>query len=449
MRPRPAADPLEPFRPDVHGPWDTPAACHLLRRAGFAPSIGEIRTALDRGPSETVRVLVEGDAEESRAASEMEEIRSYVRRSEGLDAVRGWWLRRMARTTRPLHARMAVFWHGHFATSNEKVRSAPMMLAQVETIEARGMGPFEDLLLAMSQDPAMIVWLDGASNIKGRPNENYARELFELFALGVGNYTERDVKEAARAFTGWHQREGRFRFFPRDHDSSVKTVLGATGDLGGEDVVRLAVGHPACSRFLASKILAEFVTPRPDGELVEAFAACLRENGMHVGRSLSVLLSSRAMFDPAHRRSRIKSPVEFVVGICRSLETKAPARVLVDSVNQMGQRLLEPPSVKGWPGHRSWINSSTALLRLNAVRRLTDPDGNGMLSTGELRSRHGLATPDGVVAFCEKVSLDGVLPSGASSWFEEAGAVRRGGDLDALLRGTLRVLMSTPEYQCA
>ncbi|HRJ51036.1 MAG TPA: DUF1800 family protein, partial [Phycisphaerales bacterium] len=228
MNRRSTGDPLEPYRPGVHGPWDTAAACHLLRRAGFQPSMDEIRASLERGLPETVRMLVDGDAPESRATTEMEEIRRFVRRSENLDAVRGWWLRRMVRTARPLQARMAVFWHGHFATSNEKVRSAPMMLGQVEAIESLAMGPFEDLVLAMSRDPAMIVWLDGDSNIKGRPNENFARELFELFTLGVGQYTENDVKEAARAFTGWHQRQGRFRFFSREHDSSAKTVLGST-----------------------------------------------------------------------------------------------------------------------------------------------------------------------------------------------------------------------------
>ncbi len=423
--------------------WDTAAACHLLRRAGFQPSRAEIEAALARGAKATVDILVDGGAESTRAR-ELDDISGSVQRGENIDSARGWWLKRMVRTSRPLHARMSVFWHNHFATSNEKVMSAPLMMRQLETLERLGLGRFEELLLAMSRDPAMIIWLDGDSNIKGRPNENYARELFELFSLGVGHYSETDIKEAARAFTGWHQREGEFRFFERDHDSSEKNVLGTRGPLRGEDVVKLAVDHPACSSFLSTKLLREFLCPDPSQDIVEAFAQVLRNNRLDIGESLRMLLSSRLMFDPKFRRARIKSPVEFVIGACRSLETKAPVRSLIDSVNQMGQRLLEPPSVKGWNGHRAWINSSTMLLRLSGVQRLTEPDGGGMLSAADLRARHGLDTREKVLEFCRTVALDGVVSADIAQQFDGLT-----GDLDTLLRGALRVMMSTPEYQLA
>ncbi|MCG3124040.1 MAG: hypothetical protein GIKADHBN_02481 [Phycisphaerales bacterium] len=439
---------LDPYQPGTHGPWDTPAVCHLLRRAGFQPSLAEIQAGLkDVGPAATARRLVQGEPETSRAR-ELDDISGSVERSQDINAVRGWWLKRMARTSRPLHARMTVFWHNHFATSNEKVMSAPLMMRQLETIEALAMGRFEDLLLAMSRDPAMIIWLDGDSNIKGRPNENYARELFELFSLGVGNYTEQDIKEAARAFTGWHQRQGEFRFFERNHDSSTKTVLGHKGNLSGEDVVSIAVEQPACARFLATKLLAEFVTPHPNPDLVDAFSRCLRDNDLHIGNSLEVLLASRAMFDPAVRRARIKSPVEFVVGACRSLETKVPVKAVVDSVNQMGQRLLEPPSVKGWNGHRAWINSSTMLLRLTGVQRLTAPDGAGMLDAAQLRSRHGLDSKQKVLEFCRAVTLDSSVPPEVAPSIDSLEG-QHDGQLDTVLREALRILMSTPEYQLA
>lgn len=434
-------DSLAPFVPGVDGPWDTGAASHLLRRGGFQPSAEEIKVALDAGPAATADRLVRGGEETSRA-KELDDIGDSVKHAESIDSVRGWWLKRMVRTSRPLYARMSVFWHNHFATSNEKVQSAPLMMRQLDTIQTHALGKFEDLLLAMSRDPAMIIWLDGDSNIKGRPNENYARELFELFSLGVGHYTEKDIKEAARAFTGWHQRQGEFRFFERDHDTSSKSVLGSSGNFGGEDVVKLAVQHPACSRFLATKLLQEFLTPDPAPPLVEAMAGRLRETQLDVGESLRTLLSSKAMFDVRYRRARIKSPVEFVVGICRSLETRAPVRALIDSVNQMGQRLLEPPSVKGWNGHRAWINSSTTLLRLSGVQRLTDADGGGILSPAELRSRHGLDTREKVIEFACLVTLDGVVSPEIAS--EMKGLT---GELDQVLRGALRVLMSTPEYQ--
>lgn len=438
---RRAEESLAPFEAGTHGPWDLPAAAHLLRRAGFQPSTDEIERCLKDGPSATVDRLLTAPEESSRAR-ELDDIERSVQHSDSIDAVRGWWLKRMVRTSRPLHARLSVFWHNHFATSNEKVRSAPMMMRQLQTIQDQGAGKFEDLLLAMSRDPAMIVWLDGDSNIKGRPNENYARELFELFSLGVGHYTETDIKEAARAFTGWHQRMGEYRFFERDHDDSPKTVLGTSGPLNGEDVVRIATSHPACSRFLSLKLLREFLTPEPSQSLVESFAQRLRETGLDIGASLRTLLVSRAMFAPETRRSRIKSPVEYVVGVARSLQTKAPVRTLIDSVNQMGQRLLEPPSVKGWNGHRAWLNSSTALLRLNAVQRLTEPDGAGVFSASELRSLHGLDSPRKVVEFASRVTLDGDAPPDV-----KPSLASLAGSLDDVLRSALRILMSTPEYQ--
>ncbi|HLO41523.1 MAG TPA: DUF1800 domain-containing protein [Phycisphaerales bacterium] len=434
---------LSAFRPGEDGAWDLSAASHLLTRAGFAPSAAELARAVGEGPGTTVDRLVDGEEEASRAA-ELEQIRKAVARADNIDLVRGWWLKRMVRTSRPLHARMSVFWHNHFATSNEKVMSPPLMMKQLDAIERNGLGRFEMLVGAMSRDPAMIIWLDGDSNIKGRPNENYARELFELFTLGVGNYTERDIKESARAFTGWHQRQGEFRFFERDHDAGEKTVLGTTGTLGGDDVIGLAVNHPACARFLAVKLLGEFVTSRPEPGLIESFAGCLREHSLDMGRSLKVLLASRAMFAPEHRMIRIKSPVEFVVGACRSLETRAPARPLIDSVGQMGQRLLEPPSVKGWNGHRAWINSSTMLLRLSAVHRLTEPDGAGMLKSEELCASHGLDSPEKVIEFAVNITHGGTIPAGA----RESLATLTGKS-DHVLRNALRILMCMPEYQLA
>jgi uncharacterized protein (DUF1800 family) len=436
----PASD-LTPFEPGTDGPWDLAAASHLLRRAGFLPSRSEINRALADGLASTVERLVRGTEEASRAA-ELEQIRTAVKRADNIDTVRGWWLKRMVRTSRPLLSRMAVFWHNHFATSNEKVMFPQLMMKQLDTIELHGLGNFQKLVAAMSRDPAMIVFLDGDSNIKGRPNENYARELFELFTLGVGNYTERDIKEAARAFTGWHQRQGEYRFFERDHDATEKTVFGTTGNFGGDDIIALAINQPACARFIAEKLLAEFVTQSPSKQLIEAFAANLRETQMDIGQSMQTLLTSRAMFVPEHRAVRIKSPVEFVVGACRSLETRAPARPLIDSVGQMGQRLLEPPSVKGWNGHRAWINSSTMLLRLSAVHRLTQPDGAGMLKADELRSNHALDSREKIIAFALEVTHGGATPDGAQQSLD---ALK--GSNDEILRGALRVLMSVPEYQ--
>lgn len=432
---------LAPFSPTEANPWDRSAAAHLLRRAGFAPSEEEVRRALADGPAATVGRLVAGPGESARA-DELDVLGESLAVRGDLDGLRGWWLLRMCATDRPLHARMAVFWHGHFATSNAKVASVPLMLGQLRTFERLGMGRFEDLVLALAQDPAMIVWLDAEQNVKGRPNENFARELFELFTLGVGHYTEEDIREAARAFTGWRQRGGIFQKSTLNHDRGEKLVFGQRGAFDGEDVVRLALEQPACARFIGARLLREFVCPEPPDDLVTAAAAALATSGFDIGATLGRLLSSEAMFDPRWRRARIKSPVELAVGICRSLLLRVPARMLGDSVSQMGQRLFEPPTVKGWDGHRAWLNSATMLVRLNAAAGAVSPAAG--FEPVVFRNRYGLDTNERIARFCGEVTLDGRVPEAIAT---QAAALT--GHPDEALVRTLRLLLSSPEYQMA
>lgn len=431
---------LSPFQPSAERPWDRGAAGHLLRRAGFAPSEAEVRAVLRDGPQAAVARLV-GAADESPRFEELDALGEPLAARNDIEALRGWWLLRMRHTQRPLHARMALFWHNHFATSHAKVGSAALMLQQLRTFERHGLGRFEQLVQAVSRDPAMIVWLDGQANVKGRPNENYARELLELFTLGVGNYSELDIREAARAFTGWQQRQGRFHFGRSDHDDGHKTVFGRSGRFDGDDVVRLAVEQPACAPFLAGKLLRELVCPEPPAELVDALAARLRETQFDLAATLTTLLSSEAMFEPRWRRTRIKSPVEFMLGVVRSLEMQMPAPALAEAVSQMGQPLFEPPSVKGWDDHRAWLNSATMLVRLNAVARATSQKS---FRPAELRERYELRTLDDVLAFCRNLTLDGDVPQAVQQQLDEID-----GGSDDVLRRALRVLLATPEYQMA
>lgn len=438
----PASDPLRPFVPSSAAPWDAGAATHLLRRAGFAPAMHEIERARADGVAATVDRLVDG-APESRRAHELDALGDGIARRGELDRLRAWWLQRMRYTARPLHARLALFWHGHFATSDRKVGSPARMLGQLRTIEAHARGPFDAMLRAISRDPAMIVWLDGDDNAKGRPNENYARELFELFTLGVGHYTERDVLEGARAFTGWHQRRGAFVFRRRSHDDGDKTILGETGPFDGDDVVRIALAQPAAGRFLATKLLREFVTPVPTDPLVDAVASALRDTGFDVGETLRRLLKSAAMFDPAHRRSRIPSPVEFVIGIARSLERRTRGPALARATARMGQRLFEPPSVKGWPGHRRWLDSTTMLVRLNTAVAATRPAADGF-APDRLARRYGLRDADAARRFAVAIAHDG------SAGRAIAGRLAAlDGPPDRVLAAALRIALTAPEYQLA
>ena len=264
-----------------------------------------------------------------------------------------------------------MFWHGHFATSIAKVRDLSWMLRQYRIFLNDGLGKFPVLLDAVARDPAMIRWLDNETNRKGQANENYAREVFELFTLGDGNYTEQDIQEAARAFTGWHIMREQFHFARSLHDRGEKTIFGQTGKFGGEDVQRLALEQDACGRFLAGKLLRFFVMPDPDDAIVVSLGAVMKANGYDIAETMRIVLGSRLFFGPQARRSLVKSPIDFVVGSARALELKQTnAKAAVPLLRLMGQDVLAPPNVKGWPGDRAWINTATWLTRVRAARAI-------------------------------------------------------------------------------
>jgi uncharacterized protein (DUF1800 family) len=354
---------LEPYE----GPWDFDAAAHLWRRAGFGAPAPRVEETVKLGPAEAAKAIVRGPARDA-PAEELESVYAQVTGTGNVDAIRAWLLQRMVRCEHQLREKIALFWHGHFATSVLKVNEPAWMARQYRLFLDRGLGPFADLLDGVTRDPAMIRWLDNETNSKGHPNENYARELFELFTLGEGNYTEKDIKEAARAFTGWHILEDRYHFSERLHDPDPKDVLGARGAFNGDDVCRIALGQPACGRLLAHKLLAFFVTPAPSADAVEAFAGVLRTRGYRIGECLEVLLASQLFHES--RGALVKSPIEFVATSVRVFGGRLDATAAAGDLRAMGQDLLAPPNVKGWPGHLSWINTATWLARVDAGRKL-------------------------------------------------------------------------------
>jgi len=281
----------------------------------------------------------------------------------------------------PLREKLTLFWHNHFATSLVKVLDPQLMFRQNCLLRAHALERFGPFLQEMSRDPAMLLWLDSNSNVKGRPNENYARELMELFSLGVGNYTEKDVRQAARAFTGWHTDGDRFKFAPGAHDAGTKTVLGQTGPWDGGDVVRIVLEQPAAARFLVRKLygflISESATP-PDA-LLKPLCEAFRKSDYDIAALVRTMLASRHFYSGYAFRQRVKSPVEYVLGAVRavqpSYEREADARplpqqALVGPISAMGEQLFAPPNVKGWPGGRSWLNTSTVLERDNFAAAL-------------------------------------------------------------------------------
>jgi len=361
---------LKPWHPTKQEPWDFDAAAHLWRRAGFSAPTEQIRATLQQAPAEAVKRMVDGPGKEP-ATEELEFIYQSVLGTDKADSARAWILMRMVRSDHQLREKLALFWHGHFATSLAKVKDLGWMLRQYRLFLRHGLGNFAVLLDAVARDPAMIRWLDNETNRKGQANENYAREVLELFTLGVGNYGEKDIQEAARAFTGWHIMREKFHFASSLHDKGAKTVLGQTGPFGGEDVQRIALEQDACGRFLARKLLRFFVTPDPDKEIVRALGAAMKANGYDMAATLRLLFRSRLFFDPTTRRALVKGPVEFMVGAARTLElNEVSATAAVPLLRDMGQDLLAPPNVKGWPGQRAWINTATWLARVRAARGL-------------------------------------------------------------------------------
>ncbi len=287
--------------------------------------------------------------------------------------LRGWWLQRMAKGPRPLQEKLTLFWHGHFATSVEKVRDAYYMWRQNDIFRRLASGNWQLLLLEVGQDPAMLIWLDQAQSQKQHPNENFAREVMELFTLGEGHYTEHDITEAARALTGWSldRQAQEFVYRPFIHDNGVKTFLGRTGNLDGDDVIAQIVAQPQSAKFITGKLWNYFAGQMPSEELNEALAANFRGNGNNFKPFLDTLFRCEEFYSPEIIRNQVKSPVQWLVSSVRILENELPPPLVSwGMLRQLGQDLFAPPNVKGWDGGVTWITTNTLLQRFNDAQSL-------------------------------------------------------------------------------
>jgi uncharacterized protein (DUF1800 family) len=368
------------------GPED---ARHLLNRTGFDAQLREIddyarltrREAVERllaGVHTTARTSAPAWVKEwtdpriVRAMGE-DERKAFVRlQIERALELKSWWLAEMLATPSPLTERMTLFWHNHFTSSLQKVRSPALMFRQNMLLRRHALGNFGELLHAVSRDPAMLVYLDSATNRRGQPNENFARELMELFTLGEGKYSEQDIREAARAFTGWSidLDSGELRFRRGIHDYGKKIVLGRSVDTG-DQVLDVLLAHPATAQYIAARLWREFVSPQPQPDELARVAAAFRESGYDVRAAMRALLLTPAFWAPENRGALIKSPADLVVGTMRQLRIEVndplPFALLMRG---LGQDLLSPPNVKGWPGGEAWINSTTLLARKQFLERL-------------------------------------------------------------------------------
>ncbi|MEZ5065355.1 MAG: DUF1800 domain-containing protein [bacterium] len=380
--------------------FDRAAAAHLLARAGFGGPPrdidrlhalglhGAVDSLLDFSgesivppdwvvPGVEIRHRAERLLEHPEPMTE-DEIAQYTTRQRNRDLARtthtaDWWFDRMYLTSTPLREKLTLFWHGHFATQTSKVQNGPAMWGQNQMFREYGAGPFAELLRQLCRDPAMLRYLDNDENRRGNPNENFGRELLELFTLGEGNYTEEDVREAARAFTGWGIESDRMVFarHANQHDDGPKTVLGASGPLDGDDVVRILTSRPRCWRFLGGKLQGFFVRDDRDPDLTEAIAVHLELHDGHIGETLRDLFTSSEFYSDSVRLARVKGPVEWLVGFLRSMELGTPPSPWRrDLLEHLGQSMFEPPNVAGWPGGRRWITAAALLTRFRALADL-------------------------------------------------------------------------------
>lgn len=406
--------PLDSVAADPAFQWNARTARHLLNRAGFGVPPSAIAKLAAMKPEEAVAAFVDyerfpdklpgptwlprtySSREMRRMESQLSEeerrrLRQELQREarEAIGRLQIWWLNRMCHTQRPLEEKLALFWHGHFATSAEKVTDPSRNYHLNEVFRRHGAGNFRRLVTEVGRSPAMLRYLDQAQSNRQKPNENWARELMELFTLGIGHYTETDIKEAARAFTGWTERDGQFHYEARRHDPGLKTFLGRTGYFGGDDIIAIILEQPACAEFICRKLWTYFAYENPEPEIVEGLADTLRRNDYELKPVLRRMFLSRAFYSDKAVGTQIKSPAQLVANLLVQLDAPLEERPPIAqlAMRAMGQSLFSPPNVKGWDGGRAWINTNTLLVRYNFASYLVSgvvPDFGRGAGSGQL-----------------------------------------------------------------
>ena len=486
--------------------WNAATAAHLLNRAGFGGTPAEIERTRQKGPAAAVRDLVEVKADaanvpppawahprdiraqrmEIKAAKDRgENFQSKVREVRMMEGdeildLRRWWVDRMINGPAPLLEKMTLFWHGHFATSIQKVRDAYWMWLQNDTLRRNALGNFATLVKKISRDPAMMIYLDLQQSRTEHPNENWARELMELFTVGIGNYTEQDIRESARAFTGYRIdfTTQQFRFAPFQQDHGTKTFLGRSGNLNGDNIVDILVSNSACAPFIGRKLWRFFVEDEPSPRIVDSVAETIRAHKFEMRPVLRDIFSSAEFYSERVIGNQIKSPVQYIVQTSKVLDSAAPPPLAAqNAMRQMGQILFAPPNVKGWDGGKQWISTSTLLFRYNFANYLIN--GDAILPPNIRQPRQGADVGFGRAAqYAQQIKRDPVdiaklVPADSRNkprdvvdllvkrFFQTRPADKeidafakyfesRGSEItDANLRELIHLMMSTPQFQLA
>ena len=459
-------------------------AAHLLRRMGFGGTPDQIEALRRMGPALAVETLMRFDDNDGTRDNphdlqpRFQEVLEAGRPPQQAAAAtipmaQAWWMHKLVNTTQPFKEKLTVFWHGHFAVGLNKVRSGFMLRDQNELFRRMALGKFEALTLAVAKNPAMLVYLDNDENTMGHPNENFARELMELFTMGVhGGYTERDVQESARAFTGWSfvKKRGdleslknpQFVFNQKNHDADSKTFLGKNGNFAGEDIIRTVSTHPSTASFITSKLWRFFVSEELPAQTGSELSALFTRTNGDIREVLRVIFTSSDFYAAQNRNNLIKSPLEYVIGALRSSQTtltKNHEFALSGVLAQMAQIPFYPPSVKGWDGGLDWIADTTMLNRLQFVGALSSSKlptgyGNGNGSANNSSDKTALASSNWPVAQTLDATLEligktylGAAPSG--SLLEALRVFAKNRNTPDVAKGLAYLVMVSPQYHLA
>jgi uncharacterized protein (DUF1800 family) len=433
---------------------------HLLRRAGFGTTEAELDQYTALGFAGALdRLLSPEQVDDSATDQQLAPLTTALGDPKKIEPAKFWWLNRMLYTQRPLQEKVTLFWHNHFATANSKVNNAVLMQQQIQLFRDNGFGNFETLLQKVTRDPATLIWLDNRLNRKGAPNENYAREVQELFTVGIGNYTEQDIHEAARAFTGHTlDKNLQYVFNKNQHDDGLKTFHGQTGKFDADDILSILVRHPATPRFLTTKLFKFFVYDDPDSATIDRLANTFVTSGFDIRSVLRDMFSGPEFLSPQAFHGQIKQPAELVVGSLKSLNVQNVGADVTQTLRRMGQDLLNPPDVSGWKGGPAWLNGTTLFERFNWGNRLsmgrdaTKPyftDVPGQLQT------HNVSSPENLVDYYLGVLVDGdVTPEARQAlvdYLNSSGplSLDDSGALDVKARGLVHMALAAPTYQLA
>jgi uncharacterized protein (DUF1800 family) len=423
---------------------------HLLRRTGFAATAADLQTYVPLGLSGAVDKLLNYDQTPDTALDYANN--AGLDLTKVADAIR-WWLLRMTYTSRPLQEKLTLFWHGILTSGVSKIgaRYLNTLLAQNEFLRANATGTYDTLLKGISRDPAMMVWLDLQTNSKAHPNENFARELMELFSLGIGHYSEDDVRESARAFTGYQlDKDRHFVYNAKNHDDGQKTFLGQTGTFGGDQVIDVILQQRAAAEYISTRLWSYFAYPNPEPEVVKALADTFQQSNYSIKATLKQLFTLPQFYSDTAYQALIKRPAEFVVGAARGLNLSTDAAGFPQYMVAMGQTLFDPPNVAGWPDGAYWLSSASFFARMNFLNVLAyaknGPDPSALFGD------YTASAVDDAIDLAASRFLSMPLSGGSADAIQQFLSDSNGGGAAITgknVRSFIYLVLATPENQLA